>query len=62
VTGNTGSGSGSECGSTCLAHGYLATRPSTPSFNGFARPVILRVFFLEERQYVLGTIGSPEHQ
>jgi hypothetical protein len=53
---------GSKCGFACLALHQLATRPSAPCFEGFARSVVFRVLFLEIREQVLRAIGGPERQ
>jgi len=74
VTGSTGCGAGrcmiglaggcvgGKCGGACCATRYLATRPSTPGFDGLARPVVLRMLFLEEWKHALGAVGGPECQ
>ena len=62
IIGITSGGVGGECGSARLAHRHLPTHPGTPCFEGFTRPVIRRVFFLEARKHMLGAVGSPEHQ
>jgi hypothetical protein len=60
--GIAGGGVGGNCGGACRATRYLATCPSTPCFNGFARSVVLRVLLLKEWQHMLGAVGGPERK
>jgi hypothetical protein len=42
-----GRGVGGNCGDARLATRYFTTRPSTPSFDGSARPLVFRILLLE---------------
>ncbi len=41
---------------------YLTTRPGPRGFDGFARPVVIRVFLLEVREHAFGAVGGPKRQ
>lgn len=58
----TGGGMGGNCSGARCAARYLTTHPGTRCFDGFARPVVLRVLLLEEWKRMLGAIGGPERQ
>jgi len=74
VTGSTGCGAGrcmiglaggcvgGKCGGARSATRHLTTRPGSPGFECFARPVVLRVVLLEEWEHVFGAVGGPERQ
>jgi hypothetical protein len=51
-----------NCSSTNFIHFYLTTHPSAPCFNGFARSIVSRIFFLEIGKHMLSALSSPEHQ
>ena len=56
---NAGGGVGGNGGGARRAASDLTTRPGTRGGNGFARTVVLRNFFLEEWQHMLGAVGGP---
>jgi hypothetical protein len=57
-----GGGVGGNCGCARLAAFNFALRPGASCFNGFARPIISRVFLLEERKHMPGAAGGPERK
>ncbi len=57
--GGMGGGMGGNRGSARFTHPYLATRPSPPRFQGFARPVVFRIFILEERDHPFRGVDGP---
>lgn len=62
ILGGAGRGVGSERRRARLAHGKLATRPSTRRFDGFARSVVSGVLRFEVREHALGGVRGPEGQ
>lgn len=52
----------SNCGGPRCATRDFPTHPSSRSFDGLARPVILRMLRLKKWQHMLGTVGRPECQ
>ena len=60
--GGAGGGVGDNCGRARCAARYLTPHPGTRRFNGFARPVVLRVLLLEEWKHMLGAVGGPERK
>ena len=50
-----------KCGTPGLTDLNFTIRPRTRYFDGFARPLVSRVFFFEEVEYLFGAIGGPEH-
>jgi hypothetical protein len=42
-----------------LSHRNLTSRPSTNQFEGSTRPIVVRLHFLEQVQYMLCAISSP---
>jgi hypothetical protein len=55
-------GVGRECGFARFHHCQIAALPSAPGFDGMARPLVLRVHFLEVREHVPGAIAGPGNQ
>jgi hypothetical protein len=60
--GITSSSMGGYCGGARIATPYFASCPRSSCCNSFPWPVIFRICFLEVWKYMLGTVGSPEHQ
>ena len=57
--------SGSVCskgGVACCATLDFTTHPSACGFNGFTRPLVLRMIFFKEGKHPFGTVGSPERE
>src|SRR5690242_16837408 len=57
-----GGGVGGNSGGARIPALYVTAQPSTRCFNGFARPVIVRVPLLKKRKHMLRAISSPKRK
>jgi hypothetical protein len=62
LDGSAGSGVSGHGSGTRLTYPYLAARPSPGDLDGFPRPIVTRVFLLEEREHPFGAVGGPKGQ